>query len=77
MKNEDKEFNFSPKKKGDRVYSGAYGDGTVIGVDDRRGRTRSIYLDKKRVSLPDPILVINFDHHQEHIEQYDSDVGSL
>ena len=72
-----KDFKFTPKTKGNRVYHGHYGDGTVITVHQNRGRTRRIYIDKKPIDLPDPLLKIKFDRHQDPVEQFDSDVGLL
>jgi len=77
MKNESKEFEFKPKATGDRIYSGMYGDGTVVAVYPKKGRKRHIHLDGMKTELPDPTLEIKFDHHRDNILQYDTDVGLL
>lgn len=77
MKGELKGFEYKPKKKGDRVYSGAYGNGTVLSVDSKIGRQKHLFVDGKRISVPDPMLIIQFDQYPDPIEKFDSDVGEL
>ena len=38
MKNESKDFTYQYKAKGNRVYSGAYGNGTVVKIIRERDR---------------------------------------
>jgi hypothetical protein len=77
MNGELKGFEYDSKKKGQRVYSGVYGDGTIIKVEREKGRNKKMMVDGKMISVPNPLLTIKFDHHADEICQYDSDVGEL
>jgi len=78
MRGEKKFFRYRNKTLTNRVYSGAYGNGTVIDINKQhKGRKKIIWVDGKRITVPDPIIVIQFDRFKDPINQFDSDVGFL
>lgn len=77
MDGESKGFEYKPKKPGNRIYSGAYGNGLVVSINNKVSKKRVMMLDGKKRYFPNPMLNIKFDNHRDIIEQLDSSVGLI